>query len=124
MIVVDAGALIAIERGDRFLLSCLQDARDGGGRAICHGGIVGQVWRGRGLQARLASALEAIDIRPLDAALGRAAGVLLARARMADVVDAALVALAGSGDQIFTSDPEDLEALVRATGRDIALVEV
>jgi hypothetical protein len=61
-------------------------------------------------------------IRPLDAALGRAAGELLARTRQRDVIDAALVLLARDGDRIITSDPEDLAPLARAADLDVELV--
>jgi uncharacterized protein YaiI (UPF0178 family) len=61
-------------------------------------------------------------VRPLDEALGRAAGELLALARRHDVIDAALVLLASNGDVIVTSDPEDLEPLARAAGRRVELL--
>lgn len=84
---------------------------------------MGQAWRGRGpRQALLAKALDVIDVRRLDAALGRAAGELLARAKQDDVIDAALVLLANDGDRIITSDPEDLALLARAADLDIEIV--
>src|SRR5437773_556827 len=92
---------------------------------LSHGGIVGQAWRGSGpRQARLAKALDAIDVRPVDAVLGRAAGELLAQAKATDVIDAALVLLAEDGDVIVTSDPDDLAPLARAANRDVELVVV
>jgi len=72
-------------------------------------------------QALLARALDVLDIRRLDAALGRAAGELLARARQDDVLDAALVLLASDGNRIITSDPEDLAPLARAADLDVEL---
>jgi hypothetical protein len=90
---------------------------------LSHGGVIGQVWRGEGpRQALLAKALAAVDVRPLDAALGRAAGELLAETRQRDVIDAALVLLAVDGDHIVTSDPDDLEPLARASGRHLEIV--
>ena len=89
-----------------------------------HGGVVGQAWRGRGpRQALLARALEAIEIRPLDRALGRAAGELLARAGRRDVVDAALVLLASDSDQIVTSDPV-ISSRSRGPRRSVDLIRV
>jgi hypothetical protein len=70
----------------------------------------------------LAKALAGIDVRPLDDGLGRAAGELLARAGRRDVIDAALVLLAADGDHVVTSDPDDLEPLVRASGRHVELI--
>jgi hypothetical protein len=38
-----------------------------------------------------------------------------------DVIDAAIVSLAGDGDQIVTSDPDDLEPLCAVLGRKVEL---
>jgi len=59
-----------------------------------------------------------------DAALGRAAGELLALVHGRDVIDAALVLLAADGDEIATSDPDDLEPLARASRRQVELIRV
>ena len=92
---------------------------------VTHGGIVGQAWRGGGpRQARLATALGGLDVRPLDDRLGRAAGELLARAGTNDVIDAALVRLAVDGDEIVTSDVADLKPLAALTGQHVELVRV
>ena len=121
-LVFDAGALIALERNDRVMWRRWYDAIEAGKPPICHGGIVAQVWRGGARQARLSRALASLYIRPLDAALGRAAGELLARAKQHDVIDAALVLLAQDGDRIITSDPDDLAPLARAADLDVELV--
>jgi predicted nucleic acid-binding protein len=122
-VILDTGALIALERNDRAMWQRLKLALQAREAPISHGGIVGQAWRGRGSrQALLAKALDVIDIRPLDAVLGRAAGELLARAKQNDVIDAALVLLANDGDRVITSDPDDLAPLARAADLDIELV--
>jgi hypothetical protein len=72
----------------------------------------------------LARLLPAIDVRGLDDAVGRRAGVLLREARQIDVIDAALVLLARDGDDIFTSDASDLVALAGAAGLHVDLVPV
>ena len=61
---------------------------------------------------------------PLDNDLGRRAGVLLARTGLVDAVDAALVALCHPGDQIVTSDPADMDALVDAAQLDVDVIPV
>ena len=123
--VLDSGALIALERADRPMWRRLKAALRAGVVPVTHGGIVGQVWRGRGArQARLALALASVDVKPLDDALGRSAGALLAVARRQDVVDAALVLLAHDGDRIVTSDPDDIAELAAATGRHVEVVVV
>ena len=122
-LVLDSGALIAIEKGDRSMWRRLKTAQVAGMIPICHGGVVGQVWRGRGpREAFLATALAAIDVRPLDETLGRTAGALLAIAKRRDVIDAALVLLARDGDSIVTSDPDDIEPLARASGRHVEII--
>lgn len=124
-LVLDAGALVALERNDRPMWVRLKAALVDGTEVTSHGGVIGQVWRSGGpRQALLARALASFDVRPLDEALGRAAGALLARTRGRDVIDAAVAALARSGDAILTSDPDDLEPLARATGNPIDIVAV
>jgi len=122
-LVLDAGALIALERHDRPMWRRLKSAQLAGSIPVSHGGIIGQVWRGRGpRQALLVKALAAVDVRPLDERLGRAAGELLAAAKRRDVVDAALVVLASDGDYLITSDPDDIEPLARVFGRHVEIV--
>jgi predicted nucleic acid-binding protein len=122
-LVLDSGALIALERNDRTMWRRLKSSLLAGDVPATHGGVLGQVWRGRGpRQALLAQALAGIDIRPLDESLGRAAGELLHRARRHDVIDAALTLLAADGDSIITSDPDDIEPLARASGLHVELV--
>lgn len=122
-LVLDSGALIALERGDRAMWRRLRAAALAGEVPITHGGVVGQVWRGRGpREARLSQALAGIDIRPLDGSLGQAAGELLALTVTRDVIDAALVLLAQDGDRIVTSDVDDIELLAAACDRHVELI--
>ena len=122
-LVLDSGALIALERGNRAMWRRLKAAHLAGDPARSHGGVVGQVWRASGArQALLARALDGMDVRPLDHELGRAAGALLARAKQRDVIDAALVLLAADGDVIVTSDIDDIERLAAASGRELEIV--
>jgi hypothetical protein len=121
-LVLDSGALIALERNERSMWARLKAAEIAREVPLTQGGVVGQVWRGGPRQARLARALQGVDVRPLDRALGRAAGELLARASSSDVIDAAVVLLAIDGDDIVTLDRSDFEALVRAAGRHVELI--
>jgi hypothetical protein len=124
-LLLDSGALIALERNDPAMWRRLKAALQSAQIPLTHGGVVGQAWRGGGpRQARLATALGGIDVRPLDDRLGRATGELLARARMTDVIDAALVLLAIDGDEIVTSDVADLRPLAELTGQHLELVQV
>lgn len=121
-LVLDSGALVALERGERSMWVRLKAAQLAGELPLTHGGVLGQVWRGGPRQARLSQALGGIEVRPLDEALGRAAGRLLAAAGLSDVIDAAVVLLAHDGDEIVTSDHHDLERLAGASGRHVELV--
>jgi len=53
--------------------------------------------------------------------MGKEAGRLLGAAGLSDVVDAAVILLSQDGDEIVTSDHDDLERLASASGRHIAL---
>ncbi len=120
--ILDAGALIALDRNDRAMWVRLKGLHVAGERPVTHGGVVGQAWRGGPRQARLATALAGMDVRSLDERLGRVAGELLASARTSDVVDAALVALAADGDDIITLDTDDLGRLAASAGRHVELI--
>ena len=122
-VILDSGALIALEDNDRRMWRRLKGALQAESPPKTHGGVVAQVWRGgTGRQARLAKALRAVEVVPLDAELGRRAGVLLARCGLQDAIDAALAAMADHGDEIITSDPDDLAILVAAGNRRVDIV--
>ena len=123
-LVFDAGALIAIESANREIIAAVKRERQAGRVPLTHGGVVGQVWRGGGQQAQLARALRFVKIEPLDEQLGKRAGALLGQANTNDVIDAAIVLVAGIGDQILTSDPDDLEHLADVARVDVEIVPV
>lgn len=124
-VVLDAGAFLAVERGDRDVVALIKQDRLSERAPLTHGGIIGQVWRGgRGRQANLARLLPGVDVASIDDRVGRQAGVLLGVARGEDVIEAALVLLASDGDIILTSDPGDLADLARAAGRHVDLMSV
>lgn len=124
-LILDAGALIALEKNDKAVWRRFTSARLAGFPPVTHGGVVGQVWRAGGpRQALLATALAATEVLPLDEELGRKAGRLLGRAGAHDVIDAALVVLAEDGDEIITSDPADLALLSTYTGIGVELIPV
>lgn len=120
-LVLDAGALIAIDRGDRETIGRLLLARRRETDVLTHGGVVAQVWRDGARQARLATALRGVEVVPVDEAFARQIGTLLATTGGRDVVDAGVALLAGDDDEIATSDPDDLLPLVVATGAHVEL---
>ena len=76
-IVLDAGALIALDRGDKRMIALLHRALAQGRTFRVPAGVVGQVWRD-GRQVTLARFLrsEEVEIIPLDDQLVRACGEL------------------------------------------------
>lgn len=121
-LVLDSGALVALERNERSMWVRLKAAHIAGELPLTHAGVLGQVWRGGPRQARLSQALAGIDVRSLDEPLGRAVGQLMATSGSSDVIDAAVVLLAHDGDEIVTSDRDDLEQLASALGRHVELI--
>jgi hypothetical protein len=121
-LVLDAGAFVAVDRGDRAMAARLRVAERSGLELRSNGAVVAQVWRDpSGRQSDLARLLRAVDVKPVDRRLGQAAGVLSGRARKGDAVDATVVAIANAGDRIITGDPDDIRALA-ASGRPILVV--
>lgn len=122
-LVLDAGAFVAVDRGDRAMAARLRVAERSGLELRSNGAVVAQVWRDpAGRQARLARLLRSVDVRAVDRRLGQDAGVLSGRAGTGDAVDATVVAIAAAGDRIVTGDPADVRALVAASGRPILIV--
>ena len=92
---------------------------------VSHGGVIAQVWRGgNGRQVPLARLLAGVDIAALDDGPGLRAGMLLACSELADAIGAAVVCLAGDGDDVLTSDPGGLRALAQVAGVHVELVPV
>jgi hypothetical protein len=124
-LVLDAGAFVAAERGDRRMIALMKAERLAGRTPVTHGGVVGQVWRGgAGRQVSIARLLDAVDVAPLDDELGRRAGALLRLTGGRDVIDASVVLLACDGDTILTSDPVDLTAPAAEAGTHLDLLAV
>lgn len=121
-LVLDSGALIALERNERPMWVRLKAALLAGEPPLTHAAVLGQVWRGGARQARLALAVDGVDVRAVDEGLGRAAGELLGRAGLSDIVDALVVVLSTDGDDIVTGDRRDFERLAAASGRHVELV--
>ena len=124
-LVLDSGVLVAVDRGDRRMLLRMQAASRDGMDLRTNAMVVAQVWRdGRGRQAELARLLAGVDVRAVTPADGKRAGELLRAAGLADAVDATVALLAGPGDRILTSDPDDLKRLSDAVGRGAIVVPV
>ena len=114
-LTLDAGALIAIERGDPRMIALLDRvARGSTTRFALPVNVLAQVWRGGSRQAVLARflGLPDVEVVVMDEPGARAAGVLCAMSRTDDVVDASVVLCARErGAAIVTSDPDDLSRI-------------
>ena len=108
---LDSGALIAADRNDRRYWTAARSSEE---MFTVPAIVITEVWRG-GRNANLARALNGCDLESLDVELAKAAGILCRLARTDDPVDALVVASAARrGDDIITTDPDDLRPLAAA----------
>ena len=118
-LILDTGALIAFNRGDRQVAALLEAARRRRDQVVTSSACVAQAWRGGGpRQALLTRLLAGTTEVGLDRWTSRATGDLCQASKTADVVDAHLALLASDGDVVLTSDTYDLRRLLRARGVD------
>jgi hypothetical protein len=112
--VLDTGALIALDRGDKRMIALLHTALAQGRVFRLPAGVVGQARRDGRVQVTLARFLrsEEVEVIPLDEQLARACGELCGAANSADIIDASVVILARERrDSIVTSDPNEMRRL-------------
>lgn len=123
-LVLDAGALIAIDRGDPGVWSQVERAIRSRNPVRTNAMAIAQAWRdSRGRQARLAGILRGVDVEPITREDGFRAGQLLGATRTKDAIDASVALLAGPGDRILTSDEADLRRLCAAAGNKAVVIE-
>jgi predicted nucleic acid-binding protein len=111
---LDAGALIALDRGQPRLVHLLDRVIGVGGAVEIPAPVIAQVWRDGSRQARLVRLLGASDVVlvDLDAEMARAVGVLCGAVGVADVVDGHVALHARRRDlAVLTSDPDDIARL-------------
>ena len=116
-LVLDAGALIALDRNDRGAWAMLRVAADDATTVLVPAGVIAQAWRDGRRQALLSRALSHCDEVPLDGVMARAAGLLCGQAHTADVIDASVAIIAAGIARhddvaIITSDPDDIRRLL------------
>jgi hypothetical protein len=124
-LVLDAGALIAFERGDRHVKAILTTALALKSRIFVPASVLAQVWRGGPGAAPLARLLEAGQVvDPLAETRAKEIGLRLGERDANDVVDAHVVCCAVQfRAAIATSDPKDIRALA-APGEQLALIAI
>ena len=125
MLILDVGALYALERHDRVMWRRLKASHQAGELPLTHGGVIAAAWRGDvRTPVVLIRALNSVDVIPFDDVLGRAAGRLLAAARVGDVMTAGLTLLARHGDQIVTSEPNVIAKLAAVANLRVDVVSI
>jgi predicted nucleic acid-binding protein len=116
-IVLDSGALIALERNDRPVWAALKVAASKSHDVLVPSAALARVWRGTASQARLSRALQHCVIASFDA-VARRVGELCGKTSTTDICDAQVAVVAAlHGDVLYTSDPVDMRRLVAAFGK-------
>lgn len=123
-LVLDAGALLAVERRNRAVVAKIRSAHEEQIPVRTSSGAVAQVWRNGSRQARLARALHGIDEQSIDPRSSREIGFLLAETGTSDIVDAHIAVLCPDDAHLLTSDPDDLDHLLGALGRTVTIKQV
>ena len=123
-VVYDAAVLVAADRNERRAWAEHKARLELGVIPLVPAPVVAQVSRSP-QQAQLRRFLTGCVVVPLGEGDAHDAGRLLGITRTKDVVDAVVVTLAVRKEAlILTGDPDDMERLVRASGREIDVVSV
>jgi predicted nucleic acid-binding protein len=123
-LVLDTGALIALERLDQDLWQRLRFIRRRRGYVVVPAGVLAEAWRGGPRSAPLARLLDICEVDPLDEERAKEIGVRLGGRGTRNVVDAHVVCCALEHQAaVATSDPNDMESLT-AAGEHLTLAVV
>ena len=123
-VVYDAAVLVAADRNERRTWAEHQARLELGVVPVVPAPVVAQVSRSP-QQAQLRRFLTGCVVAPLGETEAHEAGRLLSLTKTADVVDAVVVTTAlRQRATILTSDPDDIERLVVASGRPISIVAI
>lgn len=123
-LILDTGALIAFETGDRTVRAQLERAQRDGDSVTTTSGAVARACRDGGRPARLALLLRGTIELELTRDRCRSLGRLLGRSGGREVVDASIVDAAVDGDEIRISDPDDIAGLVLGSGKRLLVTVV
>ncbi len=112
-LVLDSGALIALQKGSELVRDFLRRAANDEVSVVIPAVVLVEVLTGSGKVARVHRTLSDADVPPADLARAGRAGPLRARVGRGSAVDA-LVAIEAleEGGVVLTSDPDDISALV------------
>lgn len=126
--VLDAGALIALERRSSFMLGILDAALHGTAEVVLPRTVIAQVWRGTPKQANVARLVSAgirrggpVIIDELTPERAREIGIRIGQVHHPDIVDVHVaLAAAERGHAVLTSDDGDIAKV----GADLVLIHV
>ena len=122
----DTGALIAYEKRDTTMMGIHESAVERGITPVVPAGVLAQAWKGgSGSQAPLARMLKQCQVEPLVEDLAKQVGAASEQTVSKDVVDISVVISAVSrGDEIVTSDLDDIYEIMTSLGYNTAIYEV
>lgn len=115
-LVLDSGALIALERGSRRMLAVLDQVTRGPDQVVLPRSVIAQVWRGTPRQANIARLVNlapgddgSVVIDELTEQRAKEIGITIGETSHPDIVDVH-VAIAASerGHGVLTSDDDDI----------------
>lgn len=113
-LVLDTGALIAIERKDRRFMVMLSNTLELGVVPRVPAQVIAQYWRGgAGAQTPVSRLLNACYVEHLTIDQAKDAGVLLGKSGTSDATDAVVALFAARLGHVATSDPDDISHLLR-----------
>ncbi len=111
-LVLDAGALIAIERFNRSMWAILAEARERGTETVIPATALAEAWRGGARSAPIARLLDACTIDELGEQRAKEIGIRLGQRGASDVPDGHVACIATNRKAVVaTSDPDDIAAL-------------
>ncbi len=114
-LTLDAGALIAFDRGDERLRALLRRALATHADIAIPAGALAQAWRDGTRQANLAALVgdPRVRVEALTEQVAKAAGTLCARTGVSDVIDATVVLCARRQERgvVITGDAGDIRRL-------------
>jgi hypothetical protein len=115
--VLDAGALIAVDKRDRAVGAMLRVLQRQGEPVVTSAAVVAQVSREPRRQVDLARILAGVESAGLDDVAAKRVGGLLRASGTSDLADAHVALLAQPQGRVLTSDEADLKALLRSASK-------
>ena len=115
--ILDAGVLIAVDRGERAAQAFLGASVEAGAALRTTAPVMAQAWRDGARQARLSKFLDTLEIHGFAPADAKVVGALLLMSGTSDVVNAHIVGIAVRlDDSIITTDASDFRSLTAHLG--------